>query len=228
MSWTSRSRSRRARRTVRREIDVEASPEEVFEALVTEEGRERWLEEPDREIHVESLDAPQAARRGGGSTGSEPATRVEFRIVALPGAGSRVHRHRELAALPARRDGARASRWWRLEPRPTRSARSSFAALADPTRRGMVAGAAARRLDSVPALRAELPITRQAVAKHVATLEHAGLLERAPGSGREVRYGLRGGAIAPAAAWLNDAGQPGRPSRAAQESRRVRLIAQAR
>ena len=32
-----------------REIEVEASPEEVWEALSTEEGRERWLEEPDRE-----------------------------------------------------------------------------------------------------------------------------------------------------------------------------------
>jgi len=34
--------------SVRREIDVEASPEEVFEALATEEGRERWLSEPER------------------------------------------------------------------------------------------------------------------------------------------------------------------------------------
>jgi uncharacterized protein YndB with AHSA1/START domain len=43
---------------VRREIDVDASPEEVFEALATKEGRERWLQEPEREIHVEVLDAP--------------------------------------------------------------------------------------------------------------------------------------------------------------------------
>ena len=34
---------------------------------------------------------------------------------------------------------------------------------------------------SVPALTAELPITRQAVAKHLATLDDAGLVERVPG-----------------------------------------------
>src|SRR6185436_15220154 len=42
-----------------REIEVEATPEEVWEALTTEEGRERWLEEePGREIHVELADEP--------------------------------------------------------------------------------------------------------------------------------------------------------------------------
>ncbi|MGD0452747.1 MAG: hypothetical protein ABSB69_04060 [Solirubrobacteraceae bacterium] len=70
---------------VRREIDVEASPEEVFEALATKEGRERWLSEPEREIHVEVLDAPH--RLVWWWAGAEqPATRVEFLIVA--GAGS--------------------------------------------------------------------------------------------------------------------------------------------
>jgi len=33
----------------------------------------------------------------------------------------------------------------------------------------------------------------------------AGLLERTPGSGREVRYRLRGEALAPAADWLRSA-----------------------
>jgi DNA-binding IclR family transcriptional regulator len=58
---------------------------------------------------------------------------------------------------------------------------------------------------SVPALSAVLPITRQAVAKHLSTLDHAGLVERAPASGREVHYRLRPGALAPASAWLADA-----------------------
>ncbi len=82
-----------------------------------------------------------------------------------------------------------------------------FGALADPTRRGVVQTLLREGATSVPALSAELPISRQAVAKHIATLEQAGLLERIPGSGREVRYGLRGEAIAPAASWLNDAGR---------------------
>jgi len=82
-----------------------------------------------------------------------------------------------------------------------------FGALADPTRRGVVQALLSEGSTSVPALSAELPISRQAVAKHIATLEQAGLLERLPGAGREVRYGLRGEAIASAAAWLNDAGR---------------------
>ena len=71
---------------VRRVLDVEASPEEVFEALVTEEGRERWLGEPDREIHVEEVDPPHRLVWWW-ATEEEPFTRVDFEIVALPGAG---------------------------------------------------------------------------------------------------------------------------------------------
>jgi DNA-binding transcriptional ArsR family regulator len=82
---------------------------------------------------------------------------------------------------------------------------SVFAALADPTRRGVVQRLLREGSTSVPALSAELPISRQAVAKHVAALEQAGLLERVPDGGREVRYGLRGEALGPAAAWLRDA-----------------------
>jgi uncharacterized protein YndB with AHSA1/START domain len=68
---------------VRREIDVDASPEEVWEALVTEEGRERWLDEPERDIHIEVLDAPH--RLVWWWAGEEqPATRVEFLVVAAP------------------------------------------------------------------------------------------------------------------------------------------------
>jgi uncharacterized protein YndB with AHSA1/START domain len=73
---------------VRREIDVDATPEEVWEALATAEGRERWLEESERQIHVEVLDAPH--RLVWWWAGAEdPATRVEFLIVAAP-AGTRV------------------------------------------------------------------------------------------------------------------------------------------
>ncbi len=73
---------------VRREIDVDASPEEVWEALATEEGRERWLEESEREIHVEVLESPHRLVWWWAGA-EEPATRVEFLIVATP-AGARV------------------------------------------------------------------------------------------------------------------------------------------
>jgi ArsR family transcriptional regulator, cadmium/lead-responsive transcriptional repressor len=80
-----------------------------------------------------------------------------------------------------------------------------FAALADPTRRVMVEALVREGTTSVPRLRETLPISRQAVAKHLATLAHAGLVEREPASGREVRYRLRGGALQAASAWLIDA-----------------------
>jgi ArsR family transcriptional regulator, cadmium/lead-responsive transcriptional repressor len=79
-----------------------------------------------------------------------------------------------------------------------------FAALADPTRRAMIESLLREGTTSVPALTAELPITRQAVAKHLATLDHAGLVERAPATGREVRYRLREGALLSASAWLSE------------------------
>jgi ArsR family transcriptional regulator, cadmium/lead-responsive transcriptional repressor len=80
-----------------------------------------------------------------------------------------------------------------------------FAALADPTRRQMVQALLRDRTTTVPALTAALPITRQAVAKHISTLDGAGLIERETGGGREVSYRLRSGALGPAAAWIRDA-----------------------
>jgi uncharacterized protein YndB with AHSA1/START domain len=72
----------------RTEVEIEATPEEVWEVLVTEEGRERWLGEPERDVHVEVVDAPH--RLVWWWAGEDrPATRVEFFVVAAP-AGTRV------------------------------------------------------------------------------------------------------------------------------------------
>jgi hypothetical protein len=43
------------------------------------------------------------------------------------------------------------------------------------------------------------------VAKHLATLDEAGLVERMPGAGRAVRYRLREGALGPASTWVREA-----------------------
>lgn len=81
-----------------------------------------------------------------------------------------------------------------------------FGALSDPTRRLMLETLIRDGSTSVPALTADLPITRQAVAKHLSALSSAGLVERAPTtSGREVHYRLRPGALAPAASWIREA-----------------------
>jgi DNA-binding transcriptional ArsR family regulator len=79
-----------------------------------------------------------------------------------------------------------------------------FAALADPTRRRVVELLLADGTTSVPALTAALPISRQAIAKHLAALGDAGLVERAPAGGREVHYRLRDGGLDPAAAWIRE------------------------
>ncbi len=91
-----------------------------------------------------------------------------------------------------------------------------FGALADPTRRLMLEALLRDGTTSVPALTAELPMTRQAVAKHLAVLDEAGLIERrARGDGRGVTYQLCPQALAPAAAWLSaaDAAWAGRLDR---------------
>jgi DNA-binding transcriptional ArsR family regulator len=66
-----------------------------------------------------------------------------------------------------------------------------FAALADPTRRAVLAALAADGPATATDLAARLPITRQAIAKHLALLEEAGLVTAEPGERRRVRYRLR-------------------------------------
>ena len=54
-------------------------------------------------------------------------------------------------------------------------------------------------------LAAELPVTRQAVAKHLAALSAAGLVE-ATRVGRETRYRLEPARLAEATAWIERVG----------------------
>lgn len=62
-------------------------------------------------------------------------------------------------------------------------------ALADPTRRAVL-DAVASAPGSATAIAAGLPVSRQAVVKHLAVLERAGLVV-ATRTGREVRYEVR-------------------------------------
>lgn len=66
-----------------------------------------------------------------------------------------------------------------------------FVALADPTRRGILAALAAGGPATATDLAARLPITRQAIAKHLALLADAGLVTAEPGERRRIRYRLR-------------------------------------
>ena len=66
-----------------------------------------------------------------------------------------------------------------------------FVALADPTRRTILAALATHGPSTVTDLAARLPITRQAIAKHLALMADAGLVMPEPGERRRVRYRLR-------------------------------------
>jgi DNA-binding transcriptional ArsR family regulator len=65
-----------------------------------------------------------------------------------------------------------------------------FTALADPSRRAILAALAERGPTTATDLAGRLPITRQAIAKHLALLSDAGLVTAEPGERRRVRYRL--------------------------------------
>jgi DNA-binding transcriptional ArsR family regulator len=76
-----------------------------------------------------------------------------------------------------------------------------FSALADPLRRGVVELLAERGTATATQLAADLPVTRQAVAKHLAALGRAGLVDETR-AGRETRYRLTPGPLSDALAWM--------------------------
>ena len=75
-----------------------------------------------------------------------------------------------------------------------------FAALADPTRREVMEHLA-RGTTTATEIAAELPVTRQAVAKHLAVLEDAGLVH-AQRSGRERRFSPTPAPLGDAISWM--------------------------
>ena len=77
---------------------------------------------------------------------------------------------------------------------------TTFAALADPTRRAILARLVQGEA-TVNELAEPFPITLQAVSQHLRVLERAGLIER--GRSAQLRPSrLRGAALRDAAAWL--------------------------
>ena len=79
-----------------------------------------------------------------------------------------------------------------------------FAALADPNRRHLLE-ALARSEASATQLASDLPVTRQAVAKHLAALREAGLVDSRR-AGRETLYSLNPGPLDDALAWITRVG----------------------
>lgn len=79
-----------------------------------------------------------------------------------------------------------------------------FGALADPMRRRLLTKLAAHP-STATELAADLPISRQAVTKHLTSLSEAGLLERER-AGRDVRYRVTPAPLSEAMAWMADVG----------------------
>jgi DNA-binding transcriptional ArsR family regulator len=82
---------------------------------------------------------------------------------------------------------------------------SVFSALSDPSRRQLLESLAACDSASLTELAAQLPVTRQAVSKHLAALSDAGLVEGRR-AGRETRYRLTPEPLVDALAWMERVG----------------------
>ena len=80
-----------------------------------------------------------------------------------------------------------------------------FGALADPTRRSLLAAIADQPAATATELASELPISRQAVLKHLTALSEAGLVDRER-AGREVRYRVTPEPLSDAVSWMAEVG----------------------
>ena len=80
-----------------------------------------------------------------------------------------------------------------------------FSALTDPTRGRVLGYTAEHETALATELAGLLPVTRQAVAKHLAALGEAGLVV-AERRGRETRYRLTPDPLTDAARWIADVG----------------------
>jgi DNA-binding transcriptional ArsR family regulator len=80
-----------------------------------------------------------------------------------------------------------------------------FGALSDPTRRALLQAIAAQPATTATSLASELPISRQAVRKHLTALADAGLIEHER-SGREVHYRVTPEPLSDAVSWMAGVG----------------------
>lgn len=80
-----------------------------------------------------------------------------------------------------------------------------LAALADPTRRAVFERLNSQGPASASKLASELPISRQAISKHLSLLDAVGLVDRRE-EGRQVVYSARVAPLGEVATWLESVG----------------------
>jgi DNA-binding transcriptional ArsR family regulator len=86
------------------------------------------------------------------------------------------------------------------------SEQAVFTALADPTRRAVLRSIASGEASTATELAARLPVTRQAVQKHLALLEQAQLVD-GERIGRETRFAATPAPLTDAIAWMTAVGE---------------------
>jgi DNA-binding transcriptional ArsR family regulator len=80
-----------------------------------------------------------------------------------------------------------------------------FSALADPTRRQVIRALSEQGPSTATGLAANLPVTRQAVTKHLSALANAGLVTSSR-RGREKLYQISPRPLTDAVSWMADLG----------------------
>jgi DNA-binding transcriptional ArsR family regulator len=88
------------------------------------------------------------------------------------------------------------------QPDPEAVAAAVFAALAEPTRRSILGALAARGPMTATSLAGLLPISRQAITRHLELLAAAGLVLAEPGERRRIRFRVNAAPMAMAQSYL--------------------------
>ncbi len=173
---------------VTREVVLEAPLDEVWEALTDPGQVEEWFTEDgeERELVVEEVET----RRRVAYTWDEGRVAIEVEEVET---GTRVVVTETGEPGLERRLRAPLTR---VRPRLS----DVLDALGDPTRRHIVESLS-RQEASATQLAAELPVTRQAVAKHLTALRDAGIVDSRR-QGRETLYRVNTEPLDAAAAWI--------------------------
>ena len=172
---------------VARDITLPVEPDEAWDALTDPELLEQWFGDGQREAVVEEAEPGERLVFWWWEEG-EPGSRVELRLVAVP-AGTRVSvREAPVGPFALRVTSPTSSPRW---PTP-RAGRSC----AEVSTRGSA---------TATELALPLGVTRQAVAKHLAVLADAGLVD-ARREGRETRYRPTPAPLGEAISWMTSVG----------------------
>lgn len=161
------------------------------------------------------------AFRWQANPGHAPMTRVEFTLEAHVEGTRLLVVESGFASLPPdwrtrerhvqgwQRELSELTSTWPLVTRlgADKASDAVFAVLADPTRRRVLRLVAERGPTSATVLERELPVSRQAIVKHLAVLHRAGLVTGRR-TGQEVRYGLVPEPLDEIADWIAETGAP--------------------